>query len=513
MRPKIQSILRQVLKRYYCSHRTTFEAKSDPKSTRNVGIIAHIDAGKTTTTERMLYYSGQTSSIGEVHDGDTVTDYLDQERERGITIMSASVSFDWKRHRINLIDTPGHVDFTVEVERALSVLDGAVTILDASAGVEAQTLTVWSQANRYSIPRIIYLNKMDKQSVNVSDCLNSIRRKLGIKPLPIQMPLNDSKGFNGVIDLVTMERHVWPPNSNEGMDFITTAIKSSDELYPKVLQLREELIGSISEIDEKLSEEILSADKVENISAQSLHNSIRRVTVKQMAFPILFGSSYKNTGVQLLMDSICRYFPSPLENVREIQRLYSDKLCAFAFKIVFDKRLGCLTFLRVYSGELKTSQTVFNINREKKEKIQKLFIAFADDFREVSHISSGNIAVVTGLVHTISGDTVVLSQSVANEVNNQFSSLRSVITFDFIDIKAQKMCESRGTGVQPIFAGLSVQEPVFYCSIESPSLSKLKDLELALTNLQREDPSFKVSTDKDSGQTVIKGMGELHIEV
>ncbi|CAG2104352.1 unnamed protein product, partial [Medioppia subpectinata] len=494
--PKFCNLLRRLSRCTYGS-RATATASREPKteaemkSIRNVGIIAHIDAGKTTTTERMLYYSGQTSTMGEVHDGDTVMDYLDQERERGITITSASITFDWRKHRINLIDTPGHVDFTVEVERALSVLDGAVAILDASAGVEAQTVTVWSQADRYRIPRILYLNKMDKSSAKLEDCVTSVERKLGVKPIPIHMPLGSGKGFNGVIDLVTLERHVWSPLSDtDGKVYDTSPLQSSDDLYAKAQHLREELIGSISDLDDKLSEEILNTNQIEDISVQSVQNALRRVTIKQLGYPLLCGSSYKNTGVQLLMDSICRYFPSPLEKVRQTQALYSGQLCAFAFKIVFHKRLGCLTFLRLYSGDLKATQTMFNVNRDKPEKIHKIYMAFADDFREVSHLSCGNIAVVTGLSHTITGDTLVTSQSVANDVKRK-----------------------SGKESEPIFGGLSVPEPVFYCSIESPSLSKLKDMELALTNLQREDPSFQVFPDKDSGQTVIKGMGELHIEV
>jgi elongation factor G len=424
-------LMLKAFKRLY-STRLSIE-KYDLKSTRNIGIIAHIDAGKTTTTERMLYYSGQTEIMGEVHDGDTVMDYLAQERERGITITSASITFGWKRHRINLIDTPGHVDFTIEVERSLSVLDGAVCILDASAGVEAQTYTVWSQADRYNIPRIIYLNKMDKPFANMSDCVKSVEQKLGVKPLAIHIPIGEGKSFRGVIDLILMEKIVWPQNDiNEGRYYTSSPLESSDQQYRNVCQMREQLIGSMSELDEKLAEDILTTDKIENISVQSLQNALRRITFKQLAFPILCGSSYRNTGVQLLLDSILRYFPNPIEKVREITQLYGQKLCAFAFKIIFDKRLGCLTFLRIYSGEIKNMQSLYNINREKQEKVSKLFIAFADDFQEVSHISHGNIAVVAGLVHTITGDTLVFSSDVANEVSlNSHGLCPTILEFLF----------------------------------------------------------------------------------
>lgn len=404
----------------FCKFSNVTNSSQNATLTRNIGIIAHIDGGKTTTTERMLFYSGFTDTIGNVDEGDTVTDYLEQERERGITITSASITFPWRKHKINLIDTPGHVDFTIEVERALSVLDGAVTILDGSAGVEAQTYTVWRQAERYRIPRIFYLNKMDKPISNVYDCLKSIIKKLNVKPLLLQLPIGEGKRFSGVVDLISMEKQIWNKNlDTDGQIIETTSLTSSENsLYEKASQLREDLVSGLADIDEGFGEIVLNCDNLRDLSEQDINKALRRITIKQKAFPVLCGSSYHNIGVQPLLNAIVKYLPSPVEKPRELLKYYRSNLCAFAFKIIHSKQLGgALTFLRVYSGELKKGQTIYNINRQCQEKVNHIFVAFADEFKEVLSVSSGDIAVVTGLTLTTTGDTLILSSLLEEEVS------------------------------------------------------------------------------------------------
>ena len=389
---------------------------------RNIGIIAHIDAGKTTTTERMLYYSGITDEIGEVHDGDTVTDYLEQERERGITITSAAVTFPWKKHRINLIDTPGHVDFTVEVERALSVLDSAVVVLDASAGVEAQTITVWSQADRHKIPRIVYLNKMDKATADVDMCLNSIR-KLGQTPVQIHLPLFDTSSaerrvFYGFIDLISMKQFKWTPGTDsDGTEYQVTPVEEASHLYEEASAHREELAGAIAELDEALSERVLSVANIDQITPNELTVALRRATISHKLIPVLCGSSYKNIGVQNVMDAIISVLPSPKDLVKQHTPFYEGHLCALAFKVIHHKRLGALTFVRLYTGEIKSNISVYNVNRNRKEKVAKVYVALADEFKEVASITAGNIVAISGL-DCITGDTLVSSLTAVSQVRD-----------------------------------------------------------------------------------------------
>ncbi|XP_068241002.1 ribosome-releasing factor 2, mitochondrial [Palaemon carinicauda] len=462
---------------------------------RNIGIMAHIDAGKTTTTERMLYYSGIIRTIGEVHDGDTVMDYMEQERNRGITITSAAITFPWHGHRINLVDTPGHVDFTMEVERALRVLDGAVAIFDASAGVEAQSITVWRQANSYQVPRLCYLNKMDKPNANLSLCLDSISEKLHASPLLLQLPVVQGNTFCGVIDLLTMKKLIWNSQKSKdyGRNFITQTLTADDDIWDQAFLARCELTDKLTDLDLDLAEYVLEKESIENVPTELLMKAIRKVTLKQDAVPVLLGSSYKNMGVQPLLDAVVDYLPSPVDIIHETVKLYSPSLCAMAFKIIHDKqRGGMLTFLRIYSGHLEQGQRIFNMNNEITEKIGRVMIAFADEFKEVASIKSGNIVVVTGLKGTRTGDTLVASQSLAKSV--QKASLKSKTEV-------------------PLLMGLQIPDPVFFCSIEAPSLSQSKHLEEALDQLQKEDPSLKVTTDEDTGQIVLSGMGELHLDI
>uniref|UniRef100_A0A4W4ESE7 Elongation factor G2 n=1 Tax=Electrophorus electricus TaxID=8005 RepID=A0A4W4ESE7_ELEEL len=431
----------------------------DISKIRNIGIMAHIDAGKTTTTERMLYYSGYTRTIGDVDDGDTVTDYMAQERERGITIQSAAVTFDWKEHRINLIDTPGHVDFTLEVERSLRVLDGAVAVFDASAGVEAQTMTVWRQADKHKVPCVCFLNKMDKPGA--SNSVESIKSKLKANPIVLQTPIGSGRGFIGLVDLITKQRMTWPVYAIEdGRVFESRVLESTDDpqLLDEVSLARGALIEQVADVDDDFAELVLGeyADHFDAVPAVKLREAVRRVSLARRAVPVLCGSSLKNKGVQPLLDAITAYLPAPNER-----------------------------------------------NHDLRERMSRLLVPFADQHVEIPSLSTGNIALAVGLKQTVTGDTVVSSKAVAAAAAR----------------RAQLELESgreKGSGPEVsslVLAGVEVPEPVFFCSIEPPTMAKQADLEHALNCLQREDPSLKVKTDHDSGQTVLCGMGELHIEI
>ncbi|KAF4073157.1 hypothetical protein AMELA_G00255630 [Ameiurus melas] len=478
----------------------------DISKIRNIGIMAHIDAGKTTTTERMLYYSGYTRALGDVDDGDTVTDYMAQERERGITIQSAAVTFDWKEHRINLIDTPGHVDFTLEVERALRVLDGAVAVFDASAGVEAQTMTVWRQAEKHKIPCVCFLNKMDKPGASMSYSVESIKTKLKANPMILQIPIGSGKGFVGLVDLITKQRMTWWGKSwaEDGRAFETRALQSTDD--PEFLEAnkaRATLIEQVADLDDEFTELLLGeySDNFDSVPAGKLQEAVRRVTLSRKGVPVLCGSSLKNKGVQPLLDAITSYLPAPDERNHDLVRWYKDDLCALAFKVVHDKQRGPMVFLRIYSGSMKPQSAVYNINRNGTERMSRLLLPFADQHVEIPSLSAGNIALTVGLRQTVTGDTIVSSKASAAAAARRAHD------------KAE---EKRASGQEMnslVLAGVEVPEPVFFCSIEPPSMAKQADLEHALKCLQREDPSLKVRTDPDSGQTVLCGMGELHIEI
>uniref|UniRef100_A0A4W5JR50 Ribosome-releasing factor 2, mitochondrial n=1 Tax=Hucho hucho TaxID=62062 RepID=A0A4W5JR50_9TELE len=490
----------------------------DISKIRNIGIMAHIDAGKTTTTERMLYYSGYTRALGVIHfqfhvlyvdDGDTVTDFMVQERERGITIQSAAVTFDWKKHRINLIDTPGHVDFTLEVERALRVLDGAVAVFDASAGVEAQTLTVWRQAEKHHVPCICFLNKMDKPGASLHFSIESIKKKLKANPVLLQIPIGSGKSFTGLVDLITNQQMTWRVKSRaeDGRVFETKFLSQSDdpELLQDAMEARAALIEQVADLDDEFAE-LLLGDYGENFDAvppAKLQEAVRRVTLARKGVPVLCGSSLRNKGVQPLLDAITAYLPAPNERHHDLVRWYQDDLCALAFKVVHDKQRGPLVFVRIYSGTMKPQSAVLNINRNNTERMSRLLLPFADQHVEIPSLTAGNIALCVGLKQTVTGDTIVSSKASAA------AAVR----------RAQKETEGEGErkrgGEQAslVLAGVEVPEPVFFCSIEPPTMAKQADLENALTCLQREDPSLKVRVDSDSGQTILCGMGELHIEI
>ncbi|XP_064828296.1 ribosome-releasing factor 2, mitochondrial [Oncorhynchus masou masou] len=479
----------------------------DISKIRNIGIMAHIDAGKTTTTERMLYYSGYTRALGDVDDGDTVTDFMVQERERGITIQSAAVTFDWKKHRINLIDTPGHVDFTLEVERALRVLDGAVAVFDASAGVEAQTLTVWRQAEKHHVPCICFLNKMDKPGASLHFSIESIKKKLKANPVLLQIPIGSGKSFIGLIDLITNQQMTWRVKSRaeDGRVFETKSLSQSDdpELLQDAMEARAALIEQVADLDDEFAELLIEVygENFDAVPPAKLQEAVRRVTLARKGVPVLCGSSLRNKGVQPLLDAITAYLPAPNERHHDLVRWYQDDLCALAFKVVHDKQRGPLVFVRIYSGTMKPQSAVLNINRNNTERMSRLLLPFADQHVEIPSLTAGNIALCVGLKQTVTGDTIVSSKASA------VAAVR----------RAQKEKEGErkrgGEQASLVLAGVEVPEPVFFCSIEPPTMSRQADLENALTCLQREDPSLKVRVDSDSGQTILCGMGELHIEI
>ncbi|XP_054612816.1 ribosome-releasing factor 2, mitochondrial isoform X1 [Dunckerocampus dactyliophorus] len=478
----------------------------DVSKIRNIGIMAHIDAGKTTTTERMLYYSGYTRALGDVDDGDTVTDFMAQERERGITIQSAAVTFDWKGHRFNLIDTPGHVDFTLEVERALRVLDGAVAVFDASAGVEAQTLTVWRQAEKHHIPCVCFLNKMDKPAANLSFSIESIRQKLKANPVLLQIPVGRGKNFSGVVDLLTNQRLTWKMNKREddGRFFAAKPLSEvkEPELMEEVRQARAALIEQVADLDDDFAEVLLTdfGDNFDAVPSIKLQEALRRITLARKGVPVLCGSSLHNKGVQPLLDAIAAFLPAPDERPHALVRWYKDDLCALAFKVLHDKQRGPLVFLRIYSGTLKAQTALHNINRNSTERMSRLLVPFADQHVEITSMTAGNIALTVGLKQTVTGDTIVSSKASAAAAARRAHN-------------EGKTSKGRGQQTSVVLSGVEVPDPVFFCTIEPPTMAKQADLENALNNLQREDPSLKVRLDPDSGQTILCGMGELHIEI
>uniref|UniRef100_A0A1Y1MZ82 Tr-type G domain-containing protein n=1 Tax=Photinus pyralis TaxID=7054 RepID=A0A1Y1MZ82_PHOPY len=476
--------------RNFCSSN---QWNNDINKIRNIGILAHIDAGKTTTTERMLYYSGKIHHMGEVHHGNTVTDYMTQERERGITIKSAAVTFKWKGHQFNLIDTPGHIDFTMEVEETLSVLDSAIVILDASAGVEAQTVTVWRQADRYKIPRLVYINKMDRADANLESCCTSIEKKFGSPTLCLQLPLMENGKFVGLIDILTLEKLV--PSKEK---LTRTLLIEQEDLrnWTAAKNARSVLVDRLTDLDDNFANLVISADSIDHIQTTEISKTLWKITAKQDATPVLCGSSYKNIGVEPLMDAVILYLTSPKDG-NNIYSCFKNSLCARAFKIIHDKQRGPLVFLRIYCGEFKQGQKIYNITKDCTEHSGRLYIAYADEFQEIGSMQNGNIAVVSGLKVTTVGD--LISQSAPSAQRAKDEVISSTKDNELVD-------RIFGTGTK-------IPEPVFFCSIEPPSLAYEKQLDQALSELQREDPSLKVTHEPETGQTVLAGMGELHLEI
>jgi elongation factor G len=450
--------------------------------TRNIGIMAHIDAGKTTTTERILYYTGVTYKIGEVDQGSATMDWMEQEKERGITITSAATTCFWKDHRINIIDTPGHVDFTIEVERSLRVLDGAVAVFCAVGGVEPQSETVWRQADKYRIPRIAFVNKMDRVGANFQGCLQMMMDRLKTTPLPIQLPLGKEDDFQGVIDLVTMKAIIYDPQSL-GTKYDVVDIP---ETYLKEASIaREYLVEKLAERNDYLMEKFIDGHE---ITEEEIRQSLRETTLQLKGIPVLCGSAFRNKGVQPLLDAIINYLPSPLDippvkgiDLQGKELAFSANnghpLSALAFKIMSDPYTGQLTFFRIYSGSLKSGDSVFNSIKRKKERIGRLLKMHANKREEIHEVSAGDIFAAVGLKYTTTGDTI---------------------------------CSEK----QPIvLEAMTFPNPVISIAIEPKTKGDIDKLGISLQKLVLEDPSFKVKTDEESGQTIISGMGELHLEI
>ncbi len=453
------------------------------EKTRNIGIMAHIDAGKTTTTERILYYTGVTYKIGEVHEGTAVMDWMPQEQERGITITSAATTCHWSDHRINIIDTPGHVDFTIEVERSLRVLDGAVAVFDAVAGVEPQSETVWRQANKYGVPRIALMNKMDRVGADYFMAVGTMVEKLGANPVPIQIPMGKEDRFRGPIDLVTM-RAFYFDDESLGAKYVESEIPQ--EYIPQAKEYREKLLEAAADVDESVMEKYLSGIEV---TSEEIKRALRRGTIEMKLTPVICGSAFKNKGVQLLLDSIVDYLPSPIEippvrgkkpgTGEEIERRPSDSepFSALAFKIMTDPYVGQLSFVRVYSGVLSAGSYVYNSSKNVKERIGRLLRMHANKREDIKEVSAGDIAAIVGLKHTLTGDT---------------------------------LCDENSP---IILEAMEFPAPVISVAIEPKTKADQERLSISLAKLAQEDPSFKVSYDEETGQTIISGMGELHLEI
>ncbi len=453
------------------------------EKTRNIGIMAHIDAGKTTTTERILYYTGVTYKIGEVHEGTAVMDWMPQEQERGITITAAATSCEWKGHKINIIDTPGHVDFTVEVERSLRVLDGAVAVFDASAGVEPQSETVWRQADKYKVPRIAFMNKMDKLGADFNMAVESMIEKLGANPVPVQIPIGKEDSFRGPIDLIEMKAYYFD-DETLGAKYVEDEIPT--EYFEEAKKYRERMIEALCDIDDNLMEKYLAG---EDITADEIIRALRKGTIQLKITPVLCGSAFKNKGVQMLLDAIVYYLPSPLDissvkginpldgSERERKPDDNEPLAALAFKIMADPYMGSLTYVRVYSGVISSGSYVYNATRNVKERVARIFRMHANHREEIKEICAGDIAAVVGLKNTLTGDTI------CDETN------------------------------PIILESIEFPEPVISVAIEPKTKADQEKLSLALQKISQEDPSFKVSYNEETGQTIISGMGELHLEI
>jgi len=457
--------------------------KTPIEKVRNIGIAAHIDAGKTTTTERILFYTGISHKIGEVHDGAATMDWMEQEKERGITITSAATTCFWKNHQINIIDTPGHVDFTIEVERSMRVLDGAVAVFCAVGGVQPQSETVWRQANRYEVPRMVFVNKMDRVGANFYEVERQIKERLKANPVPIQLPIGAEDNFKGVVDLVEMKAYVWEDEAAMGSKYEVVDIP--DDLKEKAEEYREKLIEAISETDDELMEKYLAG---EELTTEEIKKGIKAGCLSLELVPMTCGTAFKNKGVQPLLDAVVDYLPAPTE-VAHIRGEYEDgtktevkstddgPFAALAFKIMTDPFVGQLTFIRVYRGVLESGSYVYNTTKGKKERVGRLLKMHSNKREEIKELYAGEIGAVVGLKDTLTGDTLA-------------------------DEKDKVILEK-----------MDFPDPVISVAVEPKTKADQEKMGIALQKLAQEDPSFRVTTDEESGQTIISGMGELHLEI
>lgn len=453
------------------------------EKTRNIGIMAHIDAGKTTTTERILFYTGRTHKIGEVHDGAATMDWMSQEQERGITITSAATTCQWREHRINIIDTPGHVDFTMEVERSLRVLDGAVAVFCSVGGVEPQSETVWRQADKYNVPRLAYINKMDRMGANFFNGVNMIKERLGANAVPLQIPIGSEENFNGLVDLVTKEAIIY----TDDLGTANEKVAIPGELVDTVEEWHEFMLEAVAESDDTLMEKYLEGIE---LTVEEIKNAIRKATLEVKIIPVLCGSSFKNKGVQPLLDAVVDYLPAPTDVPsivghdvddleKEVLRHASDEepFSSLAFKIMADPFVGKLTFFRVYSGVAASGSYVMNSSKGKKERFGRLLKMHANSREEIDEVRAGDIAAAVGLKNTSTGDTLC-------------------------DLQDQVILES-----------MEFPDPVIDVAIEPKTKADQEKMGVALQKLSEEDPTFRIHTDEDTGQTIISGMGELHLDI
>jgi elongation factor G len=470
------------IKNYICEEEEEVAREYPLEKFRNIGIMAHIDAGKTTTTERILFYTGKTHKIGEVHDGEATMDWMAQEQERGITITSAATFCKWKGYAINIIDTPGHVDFTVEVERSLRVLDGAVTVLDAKSGVEPQTETVWRQADNYGVPRMVYVNKMDSIGADFYMCINTLRDRLHCNAVPIQIPIGSENEFKGIVDLIKNEAIIYEDDLGTVMD----EVEIPEDLKDKAEEYRTALIEAVVELDEDLMMKYLDG---EELSEDEIVSTLRKGVISNEIVPVLCGSSYKNKGVQPMIDAIVQFMPSPLdipaikgtnpETGEEAERPADDNepLAALAFKIATDPFIGKLAFTRVYSGVMKSGSYVYNSTKGKKERIARLVKMHSNHRQEIDELHAGDLGAIVGLKETTTGNTLC-------DENNPI-----------------------------VLESMEFPEPVIDVAIEPKTKAGQEKMGIALAKLAEEDPTFKTYTNHETGQTIISGMGELHLEI
>jgi elongation factor G len=462
------------------------DIKTDLSKVRNIGIMAHIDAGKTTTTERILFYTGINYKIGEVHEGAATMDWMEQEQERGITITSAATTCHWKDHQINIIDTPGHVDFTIEVERSLRVLDGAVAVFDGVAGVEPQSQTVWRQADRYRVPRICFVNKLDRTGASFEHCVETIKNRLNAIPAVVQLPIGSEANFIGVIDLIEMRALTWRGETKIGEDYTVEEIPA--ELVDQAQEARHALIELVADHDDHMMEAYLTDE--DSITPELLQDSIRRAVLESRITAVLCGSAFKNKGVQPLLDAVIAYLPSPLdvpaiigfkpgdESIKiERHPADSDPFAALAYKIAADPHLGRLTYIRLYSGKLEAGSTVLNATKGRRERIGKIYQMHANKRQEIASVGAGQIVAVMGLKDTTTGETLC--------------DMSKPVQLESMDFPA----------------------PVIEQAIEPKTKSDQEKLGMAIQRLAEEDPTFRVHTDEETGQTIIAGMGELHLEI
>ncbi len=450
---------------------------------RNIGIMAHIDAGKTTTTERILYYTGKSHKIGEVHDGAATMDWMEQEQERGITITSAATTCFWKDHRINIIDTPGHVDFTIEVERSLKVLDGAVAVFDGVAGVEPQSETVWRQADKYKVPRLCFVNKLDRTGADFFRCVEMIKERLGSKPLVLQLPVGLEANLKGVVDLIKMKAIVWK-DEKLGAEYEITDIP--DDLKQEAEKYRKDLVETAVEQDEKLMEDYLNGKE---ISEDQLIKCIRKGTINFNFVPVLTGSAFKNKGVQPLLDAVVNFLPSPkdlgsIEGTKvgsddKVEMKFQDDqpFSALAFKVANDPFVGSLTFIRIYSGTLSSGTSILNSSKDKEERVGRMLLMHANSREDIKKAGAGDIIALAGLKYTITGHT---------------------------------LCDEK---MPVLLEPMEFPDPVIEIAVEPKTKGDQEKMGEALSRLAKEDPSFRVTSDEESGQTIIKGMGELHLDI